>query len=101
VILQSFLVLKPHKEVFSLHRSYYGDRIGTQNNKLKIGDAAYGTTLTVTVLSSDTNGSGTIIKSMKKRDIMGGTKPVLDIWRWNNPEWFNGTAQNPNDLYFG
>lgn len=91
------------------HSAYYGDRIGTKNNKLKIGDVAtrpsdkipYDTTLTVTVLASDTNGSGTITKSMRVRDIMGATTPVLDIWRWDNPEWFNGTPQNPNDLYFG
>lgn len=91
------------------HTSYYGDRIGTKNNKLKIGDVAprrsfniaYDTTLTVTVLASDTNGSGTLSKSMRVRDIMGATAPVLDIWRWDNPEWFSGTPQNPNDIYFG
>lgn len=91
------------------HSSYYGDRIGTRNNKLRIGDAAprrefnipYNTKIMVTVQASDTNGSGTITKEMTVRDIMGATAPVLDIWRWDNSEWFSGTPQNPYDLYFG
>lgn len=89
--------------------AYYGDRIGTRNNKLKIGDVAtrpsdnipYGTQLTVTVRASDTNGSGQITKTMTVRDIMGATAPILDIWRWDSPEWFKGTPQRPNDIYFG
>ena len=38
---------------------------------------------------------------MRVRDIMGATKPVLDIWRWDNPDWFTGKPHNPNDVYFG
>jgi len=89
------------------HLAYYGDRIGTQDNKLKIGDVAtrqsdkipYNTVLTVTVLAADT-GSTDITKNMRVRDEMSATVPVLDIWRWDQPEWFTGVAQAPNDLYF-
>lgn len=91
------------------HSAYYGDRIGTRNNKLKIGDVAprrsleipYGTRLYVTVQASDTNGSGRITKEMTVKDIMGASQPILDIWRWDNPDWFTGEPRNPDDLYFG
>lgn len=62
---------------------------------------SHGTQLTVTVKASDTGGTSDITKTMSKQDIMGATTPVLDIWRWDNPEWFKGTAQSPNNLMFG
>lgn len=84
----------------------YGDRIGTQNNKLRIGDVAikssvgikYNTSIYVYINTS----SGSYEKSMTKRDTMNErSNSILDIWRWDSPEWFTGTAQKPNDLYFG
>ena len=88
--------------------SNYGDRIGTQNNKLYIGDVAtrpsdnipYGAWLTVTIVPADTGHTSNIVKSMRKRDIMGATTPILDIWRWDQPNWWTGKAAAPNDLYF-
>ncbi|EJP25692.1 leucine rich repeat protein [Peptostreptococcaceae bacterium AS15] len=87
--------------------NYYGDRIGTRNNKLKIGDVAarpadkipYNSTIHVTVIDEKTNKK--FERDMRVRDIMGATKPVLDIWRWDNPDWFTGKPHNPNDVYFG
>lgn len=88
----------------------YGDRIGTNNNKLYVGDVAlkessgvpYGALIGVTIEPSDTNGNGRIGRSMRVRDIMAeSSNSVLDIWRWDNPEWFSGTPQSPNNLYFG
>jgi len=88
----------------------YGDRIGTQNNKLYVGDVAlkkesgvpYDSKITVTVQAADTAGSGVITKEMRVRDTMSSrADSVLDIWRWDSPEWFEGTPQRPNDIYFG
>ncbi|MDO4668593.1 MAG: hypothetical protein Q4A63_02125 [Butyricicoccus pullicaecorum] len=88
----------------------YGDRIGTKNNQLRIGDVAlkkstevpYDTKVKVTIQESDTNGQGTLHKNMRVRDIMNEkSDSILDIWRWDSPEWFEGTPQRPDDLYFG
>lgn len=88
----------------------YGDRIGTQNNKLYVGDVAlkketnvpYDATLYVTVKATDTNGNGDVSKYMRVRDMMSSSaNSVMDIWRWDSPEWFAGTPQCPNDIYFG
>lgn len=56
----------------------YGDRIGTRNNQLRIGDVAvkesvkvdYDSCINVTIQASDTNGHGTIDRNMRVRDIM-------------------------------
>jgi hypothetical protein len=88
--------------------SNYGDRIGTQNNKLYKGDVAtrpsdnvtYGASLSVTIVPADTGAASNITKTMYKKDIMGATTPILDIFRWDQPDWWNGTPQAPNDLCF-
>jgi hypothetical protein len=87
--------------------SDYGDRIGTNNKKLSIGAVAtrpsdnipFGASLSVTVVAADT-GSTNITKTMYKYDIMGATTPVLDIWRWDQPDWWSGKATAPDNLYF-
>ena len=88
----------------------YGDRIGTHNNKLYIGDVAlkaasgvpYDAKIGVIIQNSDTNGNGNIGRTMRVRDTMDASaNSVMDIWRWDNPEWFKGTPQSPNNLYFG
>lgn len=88
----------------------YGDRIGTRNNKLYVGDVAlksrtqvpYDSNIKVTIQASDTDGHGRITKTMRVRDTMSSSaNSILDIFRWDDPEWFTGKPQRPNDLYFG
>ncbi len=88
----------------------YGDRVCDENNKLHVGDAAlkssggipYNAMIGVIVEPSDTNGNGHIGRSMRVRDTMNeNSNSVLDIWRWDNPEWVYGTPQSPNNVYLG
>ncbi|WP_087064118.1 hypothetical protein [Intestinibacillus massiliensis] len=86
--------------------SFYGDRIGTDRNQLHIGDVAIknsvgiknGTKISVHI----ENDKGTFNKTMTKQDIMNEkSKSILDIWRWDSPDWFTGDAKRADDLYFG
>ena len=88
--------------------SNYGDRIGTRNNKLYIGDVAtrpddnvaYGASLFVTIVAADTGYGSNITKMMYNKDKMGADTPILDIFRWDQPNWWTGTPAAPNDTYF-
>lgn len=97
---------------WGLSAAELGQRVGTKDNVLQIGDVAvksdiyraagFDAAIEVTVMASDTNGSGQITHTMYIRDKMSSSvKAVLDIWRWDNPDWFTGESQSPNNKLFG